>query len=131
MTLKWFFILGMVISTTNLFGQTKDSVESNETIFIDPLIPPSFPGGQVALREYIGKNLNWTPGQLTVQGRVFVEFSVDVDGTIKDVKVVRGLCDSCDKEALRLVTTMPNWNAGIENGKTVKTRMVLPIKFGL
>ncbi|MEQ1790498.1 MAG: TonB family protein, partial [Rickettsiales bacterium] len=119
------------IVVTNSFGQTNDSVTSDTTVFADPLIYPTFPGGQVGLKEYIDKNFNWTQGQLTIGGKVFVEFVVDVDGKIKDAKIVRGLCDSCDKEALRLVTNMPAWTAGTENGKKVKTKMVLPIKFGL
>lgn len=131
MKLKWIVIFGLIILTANSYGQTRDSVQTDTTIFIDPLILPSFPGGQTALTEYIDKNFNWTQGQLTVEGRVFVEFLVDIDGMIKDVKVVRGLCDSCDKEALRLVRNMPTWIAGTENGKTVKAKMILPIKFGL
>ena len=117
--------------TTGAFGQTKDSVAHDTTIFADPMIYPSFPGGQAGLKEYIDKNFNWTQGQMTVEGNVFVEFVVDTDGKIKDVKIVRGLCESCDKEALRLVKNMPTWTPGKENEKTVKTRMVLPIKFRL
>jgi len=131
MKFKLLFIFGLTILSFNLIGQTKDSVTTDGTIFIDPLIYPTFQGGQLALTEYIDKNFNWTRGQLTVEGKVFVEFVVDVDGKIKDAKVVRGLCDSCDKEALRLVRNMPTWIAGTENGKKVKTKMVLPIKFGL
>ena len=131
MKFKLLFIFGLAILSFNLIGQTKDSVTTDGTIFIDPLIYPTFQGGQLALTEYIDKNFNWTRGQLTVEGKVFVEFVVDVDGKIKDAKVVRGLCDSCDKEALRLVRNMPTWIAGTENGKKVKTKMVLPIKFGL
>lgn len=95
------------------------------------MIYPSFPGGEAGLTDYIYKNINWTQGQLTVEGKVFVEFLVDIDGKIKDVKVVRGLCESCDKEAILLVKNMPVWTPGKENGKTVKTQMILPIKFGL
>ena len=128
---KLLFILSLTILTTNSFGQTEGSLTTDTTIFADPMILPSFPGGQTALTEYIDKNFNWRQGQLTVGGKVFVEFVVDVDGKIKDVKVVRGLCNSCDKEALRLVKSMPTWIAGTENGKTIKTKMILPIKFGL
>jgi hypothetical protein len=131
MKLKLLIILGLTIISTNSFGQTKESMSTDGTIFGDPLIYPTFPGGQIALTEYINKNFNWTQGQLTVEGKVFVEFVDDIDGKIKDVKVIRGLCDSCDKEALRLVNNMPNWIAGAENGNKVQTKMVLPIMFGL
>lgn len=113
------------------FGQTKDAVASDTTSFADPMIYPSFPGGQAGLKEYIDKNFNWIQGQITVEGIVFVEFVVEKDGKVKDVKIVKGLCESCEKEALRLVKNMPKWIPGSENGKKVKTRMVLPIKFQL
>jgi periplasmic protein TonB len=131
MKLTLSFILGLTILTTTSFGQTKDSVTKDTTLFVDPMIYPSFPGGQAGLTEYIDKNFNWTQGQLTVEGKVFVEFSVDIDGTVKDVKVVRGLCETCDKEAMRLVRNMPKWTPGTQNGTIVKTRMAIPIKFGL
>jgi protein TonB len=131
MKIKLLFILGLTVLSTNSIGQTKDSVSTDETIFADPLVYPTFPGGQNGLTEYIKKNFNWTQGQLTVEGKVFVEFVVDIDGKIKDAKIARGLCESCDKEALRLVNNMPTWIAGTENGKKVKTKMVLPIMFGL
>lgn len=124
-------ILGLTILVTNSFGQKKDSVTKDTTILADPMIYPEFPGGQSGLKEYIDKNFNWTQGQLTVEGNVFVEFLVDIDGKIKDVKVVRGLCESCDKEAIRLVKNMPSWTPGTQDGIKVKTRMVIPIKFRL
>jgi periplasmic protein TonB len=82
-------------------------------------------GGQDSLIKYIDNNFNWAQGQSTVNGKVFVEFVVYVDGKISDVKIVRGLCDSCDKEALRLVKSMPTWIPGVQNGRKV------PITFEL
>ena len=124
-------ILGLTMSIINSLGQTKDSVTRDTTIFADPMVYPSFPGGQAGLTEYIKKNFNRTQGQLTVEGKVVVEFLVDIDGKVKDVKVVRGLCESCDKEAIRLVKNMPTWTPGTKNGTIVRTRMMIPIKFGL
>ena len=70
-------------------------------------------------------------GQLTVEGKVFVEFWIEPTGDITNAKVIRGLCDTCDKEALRLVTEMPKWTPATQKGKPIRTRMVIPIKFGL
>lgn len=128
---KLTFIIGLTFFYFASFGQSEHSHAADTTIFVDPLVHPTFPGGNAGLAEYIRKNFRWTQGQLTVEGIVFVEFVVDTDGKIKDVKVVRGLCESCDKEAARLVGTMPQWIPGAENGKKVNTRMTLPIKFGL
>lgn len=132
MKFELLFLLGLTILTTNSFGQRTDSLVVGEEInFEEPavVIPPSFPGGQTALTEYLHKNFTWKQGQHTVQGRVFVVFLVDVDGKIKDATVIRGLCDSCDKEALRLVKNMPAWIPGTENGKPIEARAVVPVEF--
>lgn len=131
MKIEILFVCSLTFLCVHSFGQTRDSVTNDLEIFADPLIAPSFPGGQTALKEYIDKNFNWTQESSTVKGKVFVEFVVDIDGKIGDSKVTRGLCDTCDKEALRLVANMPTWIAGTENGKKIATKMVLPIKFGL
>ena len=131
MKLRFLFTIGLAISSLHSFGQTKDSLTSDWPIIEDPRTYPSFPGGDAALNEYIVKNLNWAPGSTKVEGKVFVDFVVDVDGNIMDVKIVRGLCESCDMEALRLVRNMPVWTAGSINGKKIKTKMTIPIKFGL
>src|SRR6187551_1695770 len=115
---KLLFLLGLTIFTVNSFGQTRDSVIAGEEIHFpesEVVIPPSFPGGQTALKEYVDKNFDWKQEQRTVQGKVYVVFSVDVDGRIKDATVIRGLCDSCDKEALRLANGMPTWIPGTKN----------------
>src|SRR5690606_13583247 len=65
-------ILGLTILVTNAFGRKKGSVSKDTAIFADPMIYPEFPGGQSGLKEYIDKNFNWTQGQLTVEGNVFV-----------------------------------------------------------
>ena len=130
MMFRLLFILSLTLLTVNSFGQKNDTLTNDTTIFADPLIYPSFPGGQISLDEYIKNNFKWTQGQVKVHGKVFVEFVVDTNGKIKEAKVIRGLCDTCDKEALRLVENMPTWIAGTENGKKVRTKMVLPIKFG-
>jgi periplasmic protein TonB len=128
---KLIVIVSLTFLTLTAYGQKTDKARSDTMIYVEPMVPPSFPGGQIGLTEYIKKNFNWNQGQLTVEGTVWVGFWVDVDGKVEDVKIVRGLCESCDKEALRLVKNMPTWIAGTENGKVVKTKMALPIKFGL
>ena len=115
--------------TTNAVAQSKDSLKTDTLTFINPEVPPSFPGGIIGLNAYIDENFSWTQGQLTVKGKVFVEFIVDKEGNVKLAKVMYSLCESCDKEALRLVENMPQWSPGTINGKKVETRMILPIRF--
>ena len=66
-----------------------------------------------------------------IQGTVYVTFVVEADGSITDVKVLRGLGGGCDEEAVRVVKMMPKWNAGKQSGKSVRVQFNLPIKFTL
>ncbi len=92
---------------------------------------PEFLGGVEKLYEYLGNNINY-PEQakdFSIQGKVFVQFVVWKDGTIKDVKVVKGAHKLLNKEALRVITNMPKWKPGKQRGKKVNARFTLPIKF--
>jgi protein TonB len=66
-----------------------------------------------------------------IEGQVFVSFVVDSEGKISEVTTIKGISADCDKEAVRVVQMMPPWKAGKQNGKPVKVRFVLPIKFKL
>ncbi len=121
-----------MITSFIMFGQTTDTLTKDEELIIDYIeVAPSFPGGQEGLKKYLDKNFKWTQEQTTVNGKVFVEFWIEKNGEIKDAKVIRGLSETCDKEALRLVTEMPKWTPAKQKEKPIRTRMVLPIKFGL
>ncbi|HEX6226632.1 MAG TPA: energy transducer TonB [Chryseolinea sp.] len=92
-----------------------------------------FDGGFEAMAKFIGKNLKY-PAQarrMGVEGSVFVSFVVDKEGNISDPQVIKGISADCDKEAIRVVKAMPPWKPGKQNGKPVKSRFVLPIKFRL
>jgi protein TonB len=66
-----------------------------------------------------------------IQGRVFVTFVVEKDGSVTDVRVLRGIGGGCDEEAIRVVQKMPKWKAGKQRGKPVRVQFNLPIKFTL
>jgi len=102
-----------------------------ETIFDVVEEMPEFIGGVEKLYEYLGNNINY-PEQakdFSIQGKVFVQFVVWKDGSIRDVKVVKGAHKLLDKEALRVITNMPTWKPGKQRGKNVNARFTLPIKF--
>lgn len=94
---------------------------------------PTFPGGEAEMMKYIQKNVSYPQmekeGQ--IQGTCYVTFVVEKDGSITDVKVLRGVSGGpgCDKEAMRVVKSMPNWKAGKQNGREVRVQFNLPIKF--
>ena len=85
------------------------------------------------MNKFIAKNLRYPPSarRMGVDGTVYVSFVVGKDGTINDVKVLRGISADCDKEAVRVVQMMPPWKPGKQNGKAVFVRFNLPIKFKL
>ena len=96
---------------------------------------PSFPGGEEELFKYLSKNINYPAMEKDngISGTAYVTFVVDKDGKIKDAKIARGVRGGpgCDKEALRVVSNMPDWKAGKQNGRQVSVQFNLPIKFVL
>ena len=95
--------------------------------------PPSFPGGDAARIAFLSNNLRYPAVAMEqgIQGRVVTQFVVDKDGSITDVKVVRSLDPMLDKEAVRLVKSMPKWTPGKLNGSPVRVKYILPISFRL
>ena len=94
---------------------------------------PQFPGGQAALLEYLAKNIKYpvVAEENGVQGRVIVTFVVERDGSITDVKVVKSVDPSLDKEAARVVKSMPKWQPGKQNGSAVRVKYTVPVTFKL
>lgn len=94
---------------------------------------PSFPGGQSALFKWLSDNLRYpvVAQENGISGKVQVQFVVGKDGSISGAKVVRGVDPSLDKEALRVVNSMPHWTPGRQNGTTVNVRYTLPVVFRL
>lgn len=94
---------------------------------------PEYPGGAEELYKYIGSNITY-PEQAKndgIQGRVFVTFVVECDGSITDAQVLRGIGGGCDEEALRVVNAMPKWTPGKKEGEVVRVQYNLPVIFKL
>ena len=94
---------------------------------------PEFPGGMGECMKFLGKNIKYpTISQENgVQGRVIVQFVVNRDGSIVDPVVVRGVDPYLDKEALRVISTMPKWKPGKQRGKAVRVKYTVPVMFRL
>jgi TonB family protein len=109
------------------------NLDTSEEIFTVVEDNPSFPGGVEAMYAYIGKNLNYPKEakENGIQGRVVVQFVVNLDGSITEVKVLKDIGGGCGDEAVRVVKAMPNWKPGTQKGKAVKVRYNLPFKFEL
>ena len=94
---------------------------------------PSYPGGDAKMYEYLGKNIKYPQiaRESSIQGRVFVNFVVEPDGSVTNVKVLRGIGGGCDEEAMRVVKSMPHWKPGKQRGKAVRVSYTLPVVFKL
>ena len=94
---------------------------------------PQFPGGDAALFKYLSANVKYpaVAEENGVQGRVLVEFIVERDGSISEVKVAKGVDPSLDREAVRVVSTMPRWKPGMLNGEAVRVKYTTPVTFRL
>lgn len=94
---------------------------------------PSFPGGEAKLLEYVAKNVKYPQiaRESGIKGRVFISFVVEPDGSVSNVKVLRGIGGGCDEEAMRVVKSMPKWKPGKQRGKAVRVSYMLPVNFQL
>ena len=94
---------------------------------------PEFPGGMTKLADYLAKNIKYPQmaRESGIQGRVFVQFVVEPDGSVSNVAVMRSLGGGCDEEAMRVVKSMPKWKSGKQRGKPVRVSYILPVNFKL
>lgn len=94
---------------------------------------PTFPGGEQKLLEYVAKNVKYPQiaRESGIKGRVFISFVVEPDGSVSNVKVLRGIGGGCDEEAMRVVKSMPKWKPGKQRGKAVRVSYMLPVNFQL
>ena len=122
-------MLVLLFSFMTSTAQTK----KNDMVFDVVEVMPQFPGGQIAMLQYLMKNIKY-PEQAVkegIQGRVTVRFIVEKDGSISDVKPVLSVHPLLNKEAVRVVESMPKWTPGKQNGKPVRVRFNLPVMFKL
>ena len=94
---------------------------------------PKFPGGPKAMFDYLAYNVQYPKemGEVCAQGRVIVSFVVEKDGSLTDFKVLKGVYPALDKEALRVVRSMPKWIPGSQNGVRLRVKYVVPVTFRL
>ena len=108
-------------------------LEIEEPIERVPQVRAEFPGGMVELKKYLAANCQYPESARNAgwQGVVLLEFVVEKDGSIKQVNVLRSVCQALDEEAIRVVKSMPKWKAGENNGQKCRSFFQLPITFSL
>ncbi len=124
---------GEVLKAKEVIAQPEPPKVEETKVFDVVEQMPSFPGGPTALMTYLSQNTKYpvVAQENGVQGRVVVSFVVERDGSITDVRVVRSVDPSLDKEATRVVKSMPNWIPGKQNGSTVRVKYNVPVSFKL
>ena len=108
--------------------------EEEEVIFVVVESMPEFPGGQQAMMRYIGENIKYPviAQENGIQGRVICQFVIEKDGKVTDIQVVRSSGEpSLDKEAVRVINSMPKWKPGKQRGKPVRVKYTIPVNFRL
>ena len=106
---------------------------TEEAVFDFAEIQPSFKGGQSAMMQFLSENIRYPSIAIEQEqaGRVICSFVVEKDGSITDIHVLRGVSPSLDKEAIRVIESMPGWTPGLQNGVPVRVKLTLPIIFRL
>ena len=119
-------------SNSNSLCQVSDTTGKVE-IFADPEQQPHFPGGETALLKYLQENIKYPPkaAKDSIQGRVVVQFLIDPQGCVGEVKVARSVSEELDAEAVRVVKTLPRFVPGRMFGKAISAWYTLPITFKL
>ncbi len=112
--------------------ETEEKEEEEPVFFIVEQMP-EFPGGEIALRKYIAEHVEYPTiaRENDIQGKVYIQFEVTKNGNIGQVKVARGVDPLLDKEAIRVVKSLPKWKPGMQRGKPVNVWYTVPINFQL
>ncbi|MBQ4449542.1 MAG: energy transducer TonB [Prevotella sp.] len=139
----------VAVGFANVIGndESGEVLKAKEALVTEPVKPkeeenkvfdvveqmPSFPGGMSALMAYLQKSIKYPPiaEENGIQGRVVCTFVVERDGSVTDVRVAKSVDPSLDKEAVRVVSAMPKWIPGKQNGQSVRVKYTLPVTFRL
>lgn len=124
------------INTTELIANLtieEPKTEAVEDTFYIVEQMPKYPGGIKAFYKNFAKNIHYPKRakKMSIEGRVILSFIIDKDGSLTNIKVVRGIGAGCNEEAIRVLKKMPNWQPGKQRGKPVKVQMSIPITFKL
>ena len=111
----------------------EEAADGADQVFLVVEEQASFPGGQKAYFDYLAKNIKYPDEAKAkgIEGKVFISFIVDKDGTLSDFQLLRGIGYDCDEEALRVFMESPQWIPGKQRGRKVKTRMQASVTFEL
>jgi TonB family protein len=123
-----------VEATETVETQAVETVVNDDSeVYGSVEVMPEYPGGTTAMFEFIWKNLKYPESakEKGLEGRVFIGFVVEKDGSLSSFQVLRGVCDEIDAEAIKVLEAMPNWKPGMMEGKPVRVQFTMPFNFKL
>ena len=114
-------------------AEVVEEEEPEDVIFVVVESMPEFPGGAAAMYKFLSENIRYPviAQENNIQGRVICQFTVNKDGSLVDVEVIRQVDPALDKEAIRVIKAMPKWNPGKQRGKPVRVKYTIPVNFKL
>ncbi|MBW4891888.1 energy transducer TonB [Mucilaginibacter sp. HMF5004] len=130
---RYLLLAALVLAFISLKAQTPDTVKIDNRVYATVEKLPTYPDGMSAFYYYISTALHYPAidQKNHVQGRVFVSFIVERDGTLSTIKVLRAPSETLGKEGARIISQSPKWIPGMQGGKTVRVQFTLPINFAL
>ena len=130
--------VGLLGASQVALAQTPDTLRMDTTVVEQEIFGlaeqmPAFRGGEKAMFEFISENLVYPQEAIEagIEGRVFVRFWINEDGSLSDFEVPRGIGYGCDDEAVRVIQSMPKWQPGKQMGKVVRVQYIVPVNFKL
>lgn len=135
--MKTIFILSFLVIANFIYGQEPATKLDTNQIYDIVEVDAEFPGGYDSMNKFIRDNINLNEviefSQKEMYNKVFVQFVVNKQGSVEDITIVKASthCPPCNKEAIRLVASMPQWKPGMVNGKAVSMHFTLPLIFAV
>jgi TonB family protein len=128
---KIVFFFALFFGISHFCYSQTDPIE--DEIFLSVEDRPEFPGGDEARLRFFAEHINYPQHAIDsgIHGRVFVQFVIEKDGRVTDVKVIRGIGGGCDEEVVRVVEMMPNWKPGTIRGEPVRVQFTMPVPFAI
>ena len=121
------------LNDNNESPQSEETINAGDQLFQVVEVMPEYPGGDKALFKFIGQNIEYPASakKAGTTGRVFINFVIEKDGNVSNIKIKKGIGDGCDEEAIRVINMMPKWTPGTQRGENVRVAYNLPINFVL
>jgi len=112
-------------------NQAQTDTNIGKEVFVIVEVMPEYPGGENARQLFLAQNIQYPAKENNIQGTVYTNFIVEKDGSLTNIKILKGLGFGCDEEVIRVIKSMPKWKPGTQRGNPVRVLINSPVKFSL